>query len=66
MILLLSQGKRYGLPLDEMLLGQTGNPHLHDNMLNGEFIHFKDPFLGCMVGSDTKWQGERVRGKLFC
>ena len=42
----------------KMFLSKTGKPHLHGNMLNVECVHFKDPFLGCMIGSDTKSQGE--------
>jgi hypothetical protein len=58
---IIKSGKEVQFDLGRMLLGDIGKPHLHSNIQKGECMHFKDPFPGCMMGSDTKRQG---RGKI--
>ena len=59
---LLSQDKRYSLIWEKMLLGKISKPHQHGNMLNGDCMLFKDPFLSYMIDSDMRRQR---RGKPF-
>ena len=54
---IIKSGQEVYFDLVEKITQQTDKPQLHGNMLNRERMHFKDPFLGCMVDSDTKRQG---------